>query len=409
MEYEIAIGEGKPLKFDSLESLHSWMLNELNSWSWLVSAYGEGGVGKTYWMELQRTWKNSINSIGNMQSDTPANHDKATFNGQINIIQKQLESGRLIYSKSGLGEYIFAERETSERFAATLAYVASRPENEDMGSQKNVMLAIAALSEFNRGTSKRGASASVRAVEKVRAELEALAKNQSVKTNSRLSKLDNLIQKSEDSREASSSTMVSAFEKLLQNTSKIQADFQTKAKVDVENYISSLKSELEDVKKFYRDELALQEPIQYWSDKSAKHKWATIVLALAFVAYLYFIGNYLVNYAASFEGGLVGFINIWKDASLSAFGAFAGALSLGLIVARILYRLFASQLHLWNDASERVTMIQTYLALAQNGHAKEEFLGALMLRLFSPSSDGVVKDDIGSVSLTDFFSKKVSE
>ena len=54
-------------------------------------------------------------------------------------------------------------------------------------------------------------------------------------------------------------------------------------------------------------------------------------------------------------------------------------------------------------------MIQTYLALAQKGHAKEEFLGALLARLFSPSSDGVVKDDFSSVGPMDFVMKNFSK
>ena len=46
-------------------------------------------------------------------------------------------------------------------------------------------------------------------------------------------------------------------------------------------------------------------------------------------------------------------------------------------------------------------MIQTYLALAAEGHAKEEFLGALMQRLFSPSTDGIVKAELGTVGPMD--------
>ena len=69
-----------------------------------------------------------------------------------------------------------------------------------------------------------------------------------------------------------------------------------------------------------------------------------------------------------------------------------------LIGSRIIYRLFASQLHLWNDASERVTMIQTYLALSIKENVKDQHLEALIQRLFAPASDGVVKDDFGTVS-----------
>jgi len=47
------------------------------------------------------------------------------------------------------------------------------------------------------------------------------------------------------------------------------------------------------------------------------------------------------------------------------------------------------------------------LAMAQKEHVKEEFLGALLHRLFSPSADGIVKSDLGSVSIADMLMNKV--
>ena len=101
-----------------------------------------------------------------------------------------------------------------------------------------------------------------------------------------------------------------------------------------------------------------------------------------------------------------GYLEIPKKLGLEGVAVSIVLITIALIVSRIIYRLFASQLHLWNDSSERVTMIQTYLALSVKGHAKEEHMGALIQRLFAPASEGVVKDDLGPIGPIDAIIKK---
>ena len=60
-----------------------------------------------------------------------------------------------------------------------------------------------------------------------------------------------------------------------------------------------------------------------------------------------------------------------------------------------------SQLHLSNDADERVTMVNTYLALRQGGHANEQHMQVALERLFAPATDGMVKEDLGPVTSAD--------
>ena len=53
-----------------------------------------------------------------------------------------------------------------------------------------------------------------------------------------------------------------------------------------------------------------------------------------------------------------------------------------------------SQLHLWNDAEERVTMVETYLALREGGAASDREMELALPALFRNSADGIVKDDV---------------
>jgi hypothetical protein len=77
--------------------------------------------------------------------------------------------------------------------------------------------------------------------------------------------------------------------------------------------------------------------------------------------------------------------------------------AIGIVVAlaRVLLRLAMSQLHLGNDADERVTMVNTYLALRQGGHADEGHIQIVLERLFAPATDGIVKEDLGPVTVAD--------
>jgi hypothetical protein len=52
------------------------------------------------------------------------------------------------------------------------------------------------------------------------------------------------------------------------------------------------------------------------------------------------------------------------------------------------------QLHLYHDADERVTMVQTYLALREGGHADESHMGIVLGRLFAPAGDSAGKDEL---------------
>ena len=56
--------------------------------------------------------------------------------------------------------------------------------------------------------------------------------------------------------------------------------------------------------------------------------------------------------------------------------------------------LFLSQLHLAADASERMTMVQTYLSLQESGRTfKDEDIRLVLNALFRPTSDGLIKND----------------
>lgn len=63
-------------------------------------------------------------------------------------------------------------------------------------------------------------------------------------------------------------------------------------------------------------------------------------------------------------------------------------------MVRLASKIFISHLHLQTDAHERITMIQTYLAMLRNDEAvKEEDRNLILQALFRPSPTGYIKDD----------------
>jgi hypothetical protein len=55
-------------------------------------------------------------------------------------------------------------------------------------------------------------------------------------------------------------------------------------------------------------------------------------------------------------------------------------------VVRILVRLLLSNIHLLTDARERVTMVQTYLALLRRGKIKDDERMFILQTLFRPET-----------------------
>jgi len=79
---------------------------------------------------------------------------------------------------------------------------------------------------------------------------------------------------------------------------------------------------------------------------------------------------------------------LWQSLSL------ASCAFVVIWIARILVKITLSHLHLKEDASERVTMAETYLSLLRHeGGPEKGDLELILTTLFKPNSDGLVKDD----------------
>lgn len=147
---------------------------------------------------------------------------------------------------------------------------------------------------------------------------------------------------------------------------------------------------LDAIRKSYREEMSLREPVKYWEEKKRSHKiWARVfggVTLLAFVVAAAALGISVQSLLAS--AASTGAPESWR----------LGVLVIGVIFAiwlvRLLVRLFLSHVHLTADADERVVMARTYLSLLEGSQVTASEDRQLILQaLFRPATDGIVRDD----------------
>jgi hypothetical protein len=156
---------------------------------------------------------------------------------------------------------------------------------------------------------------------------------------------------------------------------------------DGNSAVDSVKS----TEKAYLEQMRLQAAVTYWSTEATKHrrseskirKWLityAIGAVLAIVGLLLLLSHFAAN-----STDLVQYVKY------TAIGVLFTTVTIW--VGRILLRLFLSERHLSIDAEERVTMVQTYLALTKESKLEPADRPLVLANLFRSGTDGIVKDD----------------
>jgi len=159
--------------------------------------------------------------------------------------------------------------------------------------------------------------------------------------------------------------------------------------------------DIEEVKKTFEEHMTLQAPVQYWRTKASEHRTRERINAL-WVAIFFATGAVLLGFAYYYAANLLlaaGRQSATVGASqptalyVVVAGALAALTTLVFWVGRLLTKLFLSEHHLRNDASERAVMTTTYLALTREGLASDADRQIILNALFRNTPDGIVKED----------------
>jgi hypothetical protein len=141
----------------------------------------------------------------------------------------------------------------------------------------------------------------------------------------------------------------------------------------------------------YDAKLALQAPITYWKNQLKQHQIAAtekkhwFIFASVFTLTIVSLFVYLLW--GSFQAKNI------SEIPFSMWLITGAMIGLGFWVVRLFSRLYLSREHLMRDAEERVTMIETFLALMQHGNIEKDELKFVLAAIFRPTEDGLIKDD----------------
>ena len=157
---------------------------------------------------------------------------------------------------------------------------------------------------------------------------------------------------------------------------------------DFEITLNEAKGKLTDFETTFKENIALQSSVAYWTKKREHHQKVMWWMAIFTVTSAVVTG--LVTIQAANE-----YLNITIDeVKLAQIGVMLAISTLGVWLTRLSAKIFISNLHLRTDADERVTMIQTYLAfLAEGKGPKDDERQLILQTLFRPSTTGFIKDD----------------
>lgn len=190
-----------------------------------------------------------------------------------------------------------------------------------------------------------------------------------------------------------------------------------------EELLDYTQADLNTLKETYDKHMALAAPVEYWDTKRKKHRlWSgisfgAIVSGMGAAAYflhteLQSVGQAVLASKAvetatkAQVAGTTSMQALTDSATTWHLGSFILLATLSFWFIRLLVRIFLSNLHLENDASERVTMAKTYLALIRNDDLpKGDSINTILAALFRPTGDGIVKDEGVPPSALEWFTK----
>ncbi len=194
------------------------------------------------------------------------------------------------------------------------------------------------------------------------------------------------------------------------STRHIEAEENWAAKTTemAENFANmrNLKEEdLQNLTETYETHMQLKGPLLYWRGKRKEHAkgktlmgWASAISGLVGAAII--AGSAYLFLPTSSPANAIPWRSIGFFLLISTFV---------LWLVRLFVKLMLSHIHLYADAREREVMISTFMALMRKNESRQGVekidLALVLAPIFKPSTTGVIKDDGGPTTLTDFISR----
>ena len=167
-------------------------------------------------------------------------------------------------------------------------------------------------------------------------------------------------------------------------------DILVEEKNDLVGEISGFKTDAENIKKTYVEDMRLKGPAKYWADRAKECKtqgegWAKLLGATIIsgvIIFVFLMSAWLHAYSTKIN------LNTLEGAVI-----FASILSLFAFAIKTLSKLTFSAYHLQRDAEEREQLTHLYLALSNENKVDAESRNIVLQALFSRSDSGLLAGD----------------
>jgi len=380
----------------SLDEMNTWIQHEVSFWSWLNNSRAGGNHDQGLKQAL-----NQLNQAQNTANQAPQYKDSNPqhYQSQLSGVRSQVEEvflrQRLPHSSTPLAKRIEGYRKEAGDHATSYFASVFVPPQQGHHFQPQELVGWRGLTEglierFSLASApqKGRKQAAEQSFEQLRTKAESLF-------GDKTTAYDALHR---DYSELAASIKTAADEQKTQF-----GGAQTAREGDFEKLVADHKQEMENLRKTFREEIALRAPASYWEEKRKEHeRMSKVTGAVSFGG---------IAAAAGALGWLIHDLlrtatpnaapEAWRVAMIVLIGLFA------VWGVRLVVRMFLSHLHLATDAAERVVMTRTYLSLLEGDRLSSKDDRQLILQaLFRPSSDGLVKDEGIPPSMLEFLTRQ---
>lgn len=375
--------KGGTLRFRKVEEFRGFLDSEQAAWGWLPT-FLQYGNQQNKLNDLQGAFNRLANDMNNARANLDAGNLDQAFGFLTNYFQN---ASALPYSESPHGEFI---RGLQPAFPAAVAagalatVMSIKMDGDDPAQVRGVVMA----NEYLAGTG----TVARKAVQDGLTSLLARLAKQQLRAEDRADSLDRRVEEIEAKRR-------SRFERLLhagRKGRKAYADDLTEARDLFNRAAEEAILSIKNTEQTYTEHMALKGPVTYWRDKAKEHRTKArlaggigLGFAALLIAYAYVDGT---NRVLDLVKSTIKETHLWQVGYV-VLTIVVFVLTIVFWIGRLISRTYVSQTHLALDAEERATMVQTYLALANENKISEAERILVLGALFRGSADGLVKDD----------------
>jgi hypothetical protein len=362
----------------TVDEVREWLAAEAKEWDWLRTIPAQDNTTNTF-ASLQFHGETDLNHYISLLMNEPARREELAPQIQ-GIINRRFNIEKAIYSKTPVAQYVLSLKQRDPKIAAHTGYVLMGRDPE--GSRSGFMAsALAANYIFGpQSVPETAALAWAKIVESISEGQAKLRNEAGAAADEWRTRRDDITNLHNHQRGA------------------FDTD-QGKRTEDFSAQTGEHEKRMKQIEDTFKTGQSLKAAVTYFTSKAKEHGDKAKVFAWSAG-----IAGALIATGVALSPQALG-----NDPKPAQIGVALALAFLALWLLRVLVRLFFSNTHLSTDMKTRATLVETYLALIQEGGGIVDKDRARIVDLvFRPASDGLVKEDGAPPTLFSLFQRNAS-